>query len=262
MTDAKAGYYQSELIDPSGGSINCIQPVVPDTLDIPQRLLAVQSAAGFFPTTRRELHEAMTLFDYAHKPAGAAGHLNEILLHQQKAQTHDPTAAVRSVVSEYAAYAKKARNDEAQQRTLREEMGDVSGNVLRSLGNAVVRAGLHTGIGQLVRFHDLRAIAHGSKDVPTGFSPLDGLGNKRSTGKKEPAADPYTILQPDAIVRSRIDDVLKTTRLWGGRLLVVAAQDDQANRRAFWTERLKESRSHLSARLIADAALENLSVRE
>jgi len=63
----------------------------------------LQHSSGFVPQSPRELNEAFSLLSFDPvKHAGAAGHLNEILVHQQYATTENPQKAVRSVVKEYA----------------------------------------------------------------------------------------------------------------------------------------------------------------
>ena len=68
------------------------EPVESPTLPLLERLHILKATAGFLPTTRGEVNEALALLDYLHKPGKTAAHLNEILLHQLKegTKTADP----------------------------------------------------------------------------------------------------------------------------------------------------------------------------
>ncbi len=231
------------------------------TLDVYAKLNMLKGGQNFYPTTRRETHEAMTLIDYVERPgaagrAGTASRLNEIFQHQQKAETNKPEAAVQSVTSEYAAYARKARADGVALRTLFSELVEIRDvNPFHSLASK--RKHLHTGVGQLVRQHDLDELAQ-TQD-PSRF-PFDPLTGTRASSVKKPAFDPYTAPQPDPEVAERIDIVLGSTRHWQGKELVETGIEEQRHRFGFWVERLQEAQAHAIALPVARKALQNLGI--
>lgn len=221
-------------------------------IDVYDRLAVVKDTAGFLPTTRGELTEAMSLLSFQEVPGGAAAHLNEILLHQKRSASVDPQAAVRSVTNQYAGYARKARYDLTALTTLREELEESTGNPLTS----VKEAGAVTGLGQLARYKDITSLAGARDPDKFPFPPLyNGADNKRN------AFDPYTAAQPDPLARERIVTVARAERLWHGRALVRGAIEDQQARFSFWVDRLQEARQHGAAKPVAAVALQNLGVK-
>lgn len=215
-----------------------------------ERLHIMHDIEGFYPTNNHELTRSFAIKDFRQTPVGAAGYLNEILLHQRKTtKAEDPTAALKSVVNEMAGYASKARIDITSLRGFQQELNDhgAANNLV-----AIKRVGPVTGVGQFVRQHDLALLASkGPAALP--FNPLKALTTRN-------AYDAYTASQPSPAVRDRIDVVLSTVRLWEAQEVVADMVEEQSKRFKFWTENLIDSKRHSAARGAAHTALTALGV--
>lgn len=225
-------------------------------IGVAERLTTMRNVAGFYPTSSRELTEGMTLLDYIEKPAGAAGHLNEILIHQQKSVSTDPAAAVRSVTVEFGDYAKKARADGSKLVELRTTIADMT-QVHPFSALAKEQSSLLDGAGQLVREHDLDLLSQNAAPPVLTVDPLRGWVRGGPTPN---AYDRYTAGQPDAETAARISKVLGRIRFHEAPDLIETALEGQRSRYRFWVERLQESRAHHSARPLARTILTQLGV--
>ena len=218
-------------------------------IELSDRLRTIRDIHGFMPTSKTEINGAFGLLPFMETPGGAAKHLNEILLHQKKARTDTPDAAVRSVTREYAGYAAKARADGSNLVYLRQELADLDdASNLKTLQSV----GIQTGLPQFVRYYDLSRLANDGTVVVSPFT-------KRSDGKAS-ALDPYTAPQPTKEMKLHMDKVAATTRVWDARKVVEGMISDQHNRFGFWTARLREARAHTLAAPVATAALQQLKV--
>lgn len=247
--EAQARYERQKMAE----AADSLDEPQPQTVGQAERLHIMHDVAGFYPTNGDELTRAFAIKDFRETPAGVAGYLNEILHHQMKTPKAEvPAAALRSVVSEMAGYATKARADKTALQTLRQELqASRDTNVLHSLK----QVGLATGIGQLVRQLDLRQVASTDDLLPLPFNPLRGTGKSTRT-----AFDPYTASQPTPEVRQRIDQVMGTFRLWQAREIIAELVDEQSLRFNFWTENINGARRHGAARAVAYNALQRLGI--
>lgn len=202
-----------------------------DPLD---RLEIFGEVVGFLPTSTRELSEAMSLLNFPAKAGGTARHLNEILIHQQAAETDDPARAVRRVADQYAGYFKGARLDYTHLLELNKQVEETD-NPKLSLAEAT---GSDIGFGALIRYLDLAKLAKSKQSLEPEANPLKSS---------------YTVPTPET--QRRIDAAAARLIVRDLRLVVPAAIEDQRSRGRFWRERLIESKRHALARPIAIAAL-------
>jgi hypothetical protein len=209
----------------------------PPIIDDPfVRLIMVRDREQFLPVNLNELTEALSLGSYPARQGGAARHLNEILLHQKKAETDDPNRAVRSVATEYVSYYRSAKLGAEQLTVLSEDVREVY-NPNLSLDMAL---GLdHVGLAGMVRFMDLRKVASQQyvKD-----------------GEINPLLIDYTDQRRVNTMRY-IANILKNLRIGDIRSIVPLSLEDQKHRSNFWHERLVESSRHATARPIVERAL-------
>lgn len=215
------------------------------------RLNTVYEVADFYPTSRTEINEAFGLLDGGSVLVATARHLNEIHRHQQKADTDDPAAAVRSVTNLYAAYAQKARVDLTFLMLLNAELHDPDlVNYRLSLQDLDVQ----DGVSQFARFMDLRAL--GARHTTDGL-----LVDPLATGKREKrdAFDPYTSTTPASDVLHRLE-VARKASVQETRTMLPAAVADQSARRDFWVRALEGAARYRISRPVAIAALESLGV--
>lgn len=234
---------------------NASAPVEPQPQAIGQaeRLHIMHDVSQFYPTNGSELSLAFAIKDIKDSPAGVAGYLNEILLHQMKTPKAEvPARALLSIVSEMAGYASKARADKTALQTMREEL---AANRDSSPLQSLKQAGVATGLGQYVRQLDLRQVAQTGDSSKLPFNPLRGSGASKRT-----AFDPYTASQPTPEVRQRIDQVTGTARLWQAREIINELVDEQSQRFTFWAENINDARRHAAARAAAYSALKQLGM--
>ena len=248
VEEAKARYERQKMVE-----ADTFAEPEPQAVGQAERLHIVHDVAGFYPTNGDELTRAFAIKDFKETPAGVAGYLNEILLHQMKTpKAVVPAAALLSVVSEMAGYATKARADKTALLTLRQELQAARDS--NSL-NSLKQVGVATGLGQFVRQLDLRQVALTGDISQLPFNPLRGTGASRRT-----AFDPYTASNPTPDVRRRIDHVVGSVRLWQARVIIAELVDEQSQRFDFWTENIDDARRHGAARAAAYGALTRLGL--
>lgn len=239
-----------EALTPPSPNIDVVPEVVP-ALD---RLRVLQLEDGFSPSTRGELNEAFNLKAFIGTLGGTAKHLAEVARHQDK-YLADPVKAATSITRDYVLYAGGARTDMTMLTTLGEELQDLTGENPLS---TIKQERLATGLGQLVRYKDLRELA-ATKDFDRfSFSPL------RPYNKRQPRTyDPYVQTNPSPQVQAHIEQVLANTRVWEAKREVAAAIDEQRHRYDFWMARLHEIRQFQTGtvRAVAAQALERLGAK-
>lgn len=224
----------------------------PEQIHTLERLLIVGEEEGFYPTSRRELNEAFNLRSFRETPGGAAKHLAEVSAHQVK-HNASPREAVRSIANEYFGYARRARTDKTNLLTLQEEVSDLSQhNRLETVKTSMIS----TGLGQLVRYIDLKKLAH-TQD----FSQFDVTVLRGYDREHNDAFDNYVSSEPSKEMTAHIESVISSMRLWQLSETVDAAITEQSKRFEFWVECLKESRRHSVARPIAYNALISLGIK-
>lgn len=180
---------------------------------------------GFLPVTRAEQTEVMGLVAEIDRPGGAARHLNEVNLHQQKADTLDPLRAVRRIVREYGGYARDAQQASGQLTHLHQDLRDVLNPELHL--DRVIEP-THPGVLPFLRFFDLMTLRDERRIDKIGYDP-----QKVS----------YT---PDngALVQVYVPWALESWTVHQVRGRLPEALENEAHRKAFWMERLVEVERH------------------
>ena len=201
------------------------------------KLAMVQGKEGFLPVNLHELREALELgSNYPVKQGGTARHLNEILLHQKRADTDDPGRAVRSVANKYVSYYSSSKLLAKQLSSLSDEVREID-NPHLSLG---ITLGLdYIGLAGMVRFMDLSRVVSQQVVKDEEINPL--LTDYIDSPKIETA--------------HYIAGVLKDLRVGDIKNVITLSVKDQENRSKFWRERLVESARHATAKPIVMRAL-------
>jgi hypothetical protein len=228
-------------------------PLVSETPQMAtERLFEVSQVAGFLATSRTELNEAYTLLDVT----DTVTHLDEIRIHQKRYDVPDPMEAVRSVVTGYRDFARRAHFDKTALWDLDDELGARRSAIpITSLANLDLPGGHLSGVPQLVRYRDLHMHAEGKPLGKDAFFPLYPYHDSPHR-----ALDAYTVARPGQQAQARIETVTKAVRLHEARKLVNPAITDQQNRADFWTDRLMRARLHPMVTATANAMLRSLSI--
>lgn len=233
--------YSQESFDFSygGNEVPLSQPEELQKLTPVQRLGFVVNGIGMVPSSKKELTRAMSALEHRDSAGGFASHLNEILLHQNKAKTNDPRAALRSVLSEVGSYASTARGNVAMLGTLECELADRDDLVP---SKSVANNGL-------------------SRDL------LRVPATRRAIGHMLRSRQVDIALRENELVdlNQAVDDEQMAVFLQGIRLSdfkhgVDVTRRQQQNRFDFWTDQLEASTRHSAVRAMAFAALEKCGV--
>ncbi len=241
-------------------------------LDVRERMEVVYLTHGFIPHTKDELNEIVSIDSFAVKKGGVALHLNEVLLHQKKAQTADPTQAVKSKTQEYTWFATQAHQDGGDLLLLHHRSRDML-NPKVSLYDYLqdLKVDLHSddpaydvGVRQLVRHIDLNNL----RVSGTSPSQLGDILKKRSRIRGEKGSrkitDMYDFAVDDDDMWAYVDSRIQAITI--GELRNVGVLEDaidaSINRFDYWIEVLKASRFHMLARPIASRALTALTEHE
>lgn len=234
---------------------------IPDQLGMLERLDVVERTLGFLPTTHDELNDVVGLVAFSGVPGKAARHLNEILLHQHKADTDQPEQAVRSKVAEFEGFAISAQRDYEQLGILRTEVAEMMSPTVPITEDLERESGDLRGLTQLVRFVDLRTFLQSGGAKRPLYDPFKKAARERGPKGGRRIVDVYSVESPDDAMTERIEQVLQGITVKQARHLVGEAVADQQVRRDFWIDRLVECKSHLLARPIAERALRHLGVK-
>jgi hypothetical protein len=215
------------------------------------KLRLVKGRAGFYPTNRGEANRAAALIDYLDHDTDTGVYLNDILVHQENSRSKHPVKALQVVTGEMASYAGKARSDRTRLGELSREV--VAGLQPENLHAPVDASRYHDGLGQIVRYLDLRDIATTGTTSHIGFNPFDHLPEP-----DRPATDPYTVPYPKDKVGLHIVDTVSALTNSALATYTEAAMFDQESKFTFWTDRLKAATYHADARKAAELALDKL----
>jgi len=250
------------------GELEQSQESVP-ALNVRERMEVVYSTHGFLPHTKDELNEVVSIDAFAVKKGGVALHLNEVLLHQKKAQAADPTQAVRSKTQEYSWFATQAHQDGSDLLLLHHrsrEMLNPKVSLYDYLQDLKVDLNsddpaYDSGVRQLVRhidLNDLRVSATTSNPVGDILKKLSRIRGEKGSRK---ITDIYDYGVDDGVMQAYVDSRIQTINL--GELrntgVIEDAVDASINRFDYWIEVLKASRAHLLARPIASRAIAALT---
>ena len=215
------------------------------------RLQIVKETQGFYPTSLRELSEVFTALDYAERPGGIARHLAEIARHQVKHEADPVKAAVR-ITTEYAQYARQARNNLTGLLQNRQEVADSAQNPFCSAAGLLI-----TRPGLAVRFADIDHLARTQSIDAIGHYPLI-----RYTQGHAEAMQGYVMQDPPRHFAEYIKGRLGKIRVYEAKSLVDAAISDRAAAQRFWSKQLEAIAQHSTGapRVVAKGALEKLGL--
>lgn len=208
-----------------------------ENISLVQRAGLILYSKKFIPENNREINEAFSLIGFRAKPSGVASHLNQILLHQRRANTDQPLAAVKSVAREYAGYYNLARARLENFTRLNVALRGIE-NRNEYIHN---KESIKPYFFDLVRFIDLTA-AVGEQIVPENVN-------------LNPFSNQYKI-SDNLELNEHIDLMTQKIRVHEVKHIARDAIYDQNNRITFWRDILVESANHLGAKAIALSALE------
>lgn len=203
------------------------------------RLVMVKGELGFIPHSMAELNYATLALDNRDVPGGYARFLNEVLLHQQKSISTDPSAALRSIITKVKGFASTTKGDKTMLLQIQEEL---QGSL-----------GVHNFI-ELSSMSSLRGWEHqpGTKR---------GLGLMSRQLIVDQALQEHKMVDLDTVADDDIIDyVLKHTRVYEANAGINAALEQGEARFAFWADCLEGAKNHLVVRPIAIQALRSLGV--
>lgn len=239
-----------------------------------ERMEIVYNAHGFLPFTKDELNDIVSIDAFPTKKGGAARGLNEVLLHQKKANTDNPEQAVRSKTEEFVWYAKQAHQDCKELLELNHqfrEMLNPSLTLADYLEDIAIDeqtaslAGL-AGVHQLVRFLDLNEFRQTRNPFVSGLSILKKHARIRGDEGSREVKDAYSSYDIDSEVETYIEKRLAEITVGSlrkGKITVVEkAYEASHNRFDYWTDVLKASKAHTLARPIAQRALALLTEKK
>lgn len=252
------------------------QPQLFDTPFLPElgqqeRMEVVFSSHGFLPHTKDELNEVISIDSFSPRLGGVALHLNEVLLHQKKADTDQPAQAVRSKTQEYAWYARQAHQDTRELFVLHSNFSQMLNPNLPLVEHLMDLAGEispeepspQQGTRQLIRFIDLNTFRQTGRFPGQVGDILQKASRLRGKQGSREIIDRYTSTEDEAI-NSHIALTLTNTTPRDLRtkpgISVEDALDASISRFDYWTGVLQASEAHLVARPIARRALASLMV--
>lgn len=233
---------------------------IPEELGMLERLDVVTRTLGFYPTTHDELNDVVGLVAFSGKAGKSARHLNEILLHQHKADTDQPEQAVRSKVAEFEGFAVSAQSDCDQLEVLRAEVAEMMNPKVSIMEDLEREPGDLHGLTQLVRYLDLKGFLQSGGTSRPQYDPFKKATRERGPKGGRRIVDVYSVASPSEVVVEHIEELLQRITVKQARHLVGDALTDQQLRRDYWIERLIECKSHLLAKPIAVRALRHLGV--
>lgn len=203
------------------------------------RLEMVHGELGFIPHSMSELNYAMLGLDNRDVPGGYARHLNEVLLHQKKSISEDPTAALRSIVRKVKGFASTVRGDKTMLLQIQEELQDSLG-----VHNFLELNSLHN----LSKWRDQPSTKRG-----LGLISREILVGQALQDKTMPNLD--QVADEDAI-----EHVLGSIRVYEASNAITSAIEHSDARFAFWVECLESAKDHTVVRPLAFQALASLGI--
>lgn len=206
-----------------------------------ERVDTIIRQVGFLPGSSRELNLALGALENRESAGKFGRYLNEVLIHQRRSTSEDPQAALRKIVGELRGYAEQARANSGLTHSLISELDDpmmIVGGNLRSVGSTGAfddwqhQGGVRRILRQAGRMQVLQRTLMSDEAQLVDLSQLPD--------DKETA---------ELLSKTRVGEM--------DHILQTFAAMETA-RQSFWIETLRESRSHLVARPIANAALARL----
>lgn len=177
---------------------------------------------GFLPATSTEVTEVMALEAVLHHPGGAAKHLAEVVIHQNKANTTDSMRAARKITRNYISFAQDAHKAEHDLGLLNKAIS-IDQDINPELKLNLVVEDTQPGLLPLLRFFDLSIL--------------------RETGRVDKLPyDPQKVeyIPTNGGIMFYLGLAMESWRVQQARKKLPEAITNETNRLDFWTTRLKE----------------------
>lgn len=197
-----------------------------------ERYMTVFTEAGFSPKSPRELNLAIGYIENRDKPGGFGKYLNEVLIHQQRAVTDDPQAALRKIVADVRSFAKSVIPDQTMIEEMQSALPD--GNFTVIGDSSTVSGWKH----QSDTKRGLRLIAH-----------------EHRLRQHEPDDPTLDLTPPDD---DEIAAMVGSMQTFEAAKVIKSLTKQHGNRRKFWIEVLKSAQTHMVVKSIVDSALKEL----
>ncbi len=222
----------------------------PELAETYARLRRVKVSAGFLPTSRTELTEAIALL----QPEETPEHLDKILAHQINHKVEAPIKAIATKVKSYADFAHKAYTDEFKLLELGKDLQLRLGSSSADPSKTMAAAGLTgiDGVPQLVRYYDLSQLVGPEPPTDFPFFPLYPTHRENSA-----AIDAYTAPTPAFVVANHIQQFTENVSLGDAQDVLRDADLDQQYRLDFWNQRLEEARTNNVGHTVLVSLIEN-----
>gem|GEM_PF-1588408 len=206
----------------------------PRKLTPTERIMIVVTEAGFYPRSRREVNLALGAIENRDLPGGYGRYLNEVLRHQQKSVSEEPTKALISIVEEITGFA-----------------AQVPGNVTALMG-----------IAEAIKdMHDFAAISGSQGLSDWQHQGLTRRGLQLLTQRTCFATALAENVAPNLdspITDDMTQDVISKLRVGDARRHIKILTDEQRTRRAFWIDQLTAAQKHMAVKAMAFHALKKL----
>lgn len=200
------------------------------------RLAIVVSELGIIPGSKRELSTALSAIEHRDNPGGYAHFLNEVLLHQRKANTDDPIAALRKIIGETKAYAESAKGEIGMLGLLHDELTDPNLHIFQTAGNT--------------------SLLRDWQDVATVKRALNTTYNSHRTRQ---ALEESAMIDLDESPNSEdIKEYIDSERVGSLRSQVRRTGVEQTARLEFWRSQLEQAQRHNAVAQLARTALYRL----
>lgn len=228
-----------------------------DRLD---RVRAIKDEHGFLPTTYTEVNEALSLLSFPAKRGGAAKHLSEIAIHQQKLKERyeeqaaeialdlfceteplidiDPQATVRAVTHSYATFYADAAQSFNDVVSLAAEVSNTPNPKLTLLDEFAD----HPGLVGVARYKALLDYAYYGRQNSMPFNPFKVFVEADNS-------------QAEHTTKEATATILESVLVAEGRTLLPEVARDQLHRFFFWEDKLYEARLNMAAKGVAETAL-------
>lgn len=238
---------------------------VPVQLDTQEKLIALRDDphAGFLPFSHKEKSQATEMLDYLGNrqayPAGLGNRLQEIFLRNRRDLGEDEARrAMFSLAYEYGDYALNAKQQHSRLQSLQNELNEEHFKPGVSVAEDFPAG--HLGLPAVIRFIDVLAVRE-KKTQNTVYDPLKVsevrsiARNNEDDKQHKKVGDRYTATDIPAEVQQRLDAFMEQTTIAQLRPVVGQALANEAQRLEFWTNRLRDTRSHGAAWIIGKQIL-------
>lgn len=244
--------------------------------DRQERLRMLKNEFGFYPQNNLEFNRMMGILGNFDDKYPALNHLDHIYTHQRSVHAKKQLASTgleSSVAIPAGAKEDKSLTPhEAATRTLRSVVREMTeyARDARALGFFVkeIRDYVKSQEPQnFTRFKNINGIDFLREEPGPSRAMIDGLAKRVETGKYvegegEDSLSKRNIINNDKNKRARVANALDNLTATSIVKLSNTAIEEQAARRAFWIERLREATKHMHVRGQAYEALRELGAAE